>query len=85
MLGRLLMLCLAGVPAMGSVASSSSIPPPANTAGAAEAKPDPEALLIDIYKDLVPTACAKPRPRPTPWWRPIPPSAWATWYAATCC
>lgn len=52
MLGRLLMLCLAGVPAMGSVASSSSIPPPANTAGAPVAKPDPEALLIDIYKDL---------------------------------
>ena len=52
MLGRLLMLCLAGLPAMGSEASSSSIPPQGNTAGAPAAKPDPEALLIDIYKDL---------------------------------
>ncbi|ALU88953.1 hypothetical protein Hrubri_1749 [Herbaspirillum rubrisubalbicans M1] len=46
------MLCLAAMPAMGSVASSSSIPPQGNTAGAPTAKPDPEALLIDIYKDL---------------------------------
>lgn len=52
MLGRLLMLCLAGLPAMGSVASSSALAPPANTVGAAAIKPDPEALLIDIYKDL---------------------------------
>ncbi|AYR23980.1 L,D-transpeptidase family protein [Herbaspirillum rubrisubalbicans] len=52
MVGRLLMLCLAAMPAMGSVASSSSIPPQGNTAGAPTAKPDPEALLIDIYKDL---------------------------------
>lgn len=47
----LLMLCLAGVPATGSIASSSSIPP--QSAGPAGlAKPDPEALLIDVYKDL---------------------------------
>ncbi|BEV14941.1 L,D-transpeptidase [Herbaspirillum sp. DW155] len=52
MLGRLLMLCLAGLPVMGSEASSSSIPPQGNTVGAPAAKPDPEALLIDIYKDL---------------------------------
>lgn len=52
MVGRLLMLCLAAMPAMGSVASSSSIPPQGNSAGAATVKPDPEALLIDIYKDL---------------------------------
>lgn len=52
MLGRLLMLCLAALPSMGSEASSSSIPPQSSPAGAAEAKPDPEALLIDIYKDL---------------------------------
>ncbi|MBO9536012.1 L,D-transpeptidase [Herbaspirillum sp.] len=51
MLGRLLMLCLAGLPTTGSIASSSSIPP--QSAGpAAPAKPDPEALLIDVYKDL---------------------------------
>jgi hypothetical protein len=42
MLGRLLMLCLAALPSMGSVASSSSIPPQSSAAGAAEAKPDPE-------------------------------------------
>lgn len=52
MVGRLLMLCLAAMPAMGSVASSSSIPPQGNSAGAPTVKPDPEALLIDIYKDL---------------------------------
>lgn len=52
MLGRLLMLCLAGLPAMGSVASSSALAPTGNTVGAAAIKPDPEALLIDIYKDL---------------------------------
>lgn len=46
------MLCLAGLPVMGSEASSSSIPPQGNTVGAPAAKPDPEALLIDIYKDL---------------------------------
>lgn len=51
-LGRLLMLCLAGLPTSGSVASSSSIPPPPNALGVAAGKTDPEALLIDIYKDL---------------------------------
>lgn len=44
------MLCLAGIPVSGSIASSSSIPP--QSAPQAAAKPDPEALLIDIYKDL---------------------------------
>ncbi|TQK04039.1 MULTISPECIES: murein L,D-transpeptidase family protein [unclassified Herbaspirillum] len=51
MLGRLLMLFLAGLPTTGSVASSSSIPPQ-SASPAAPGKPDPEALLIDVYKDL---------------------------------
>ncbi|WDZ98417.1 L,D-transpeptidase [Herbaspirillum sp. WKF16] len=52
MLGRMLMLCLAGLPTAGSVASSSSIPPQSAGPTVPQAKPDPEALLIDIYKDL---------------------------------
>ena len=52
MLGCLLMLGLAALPTAGSVASSSSIPPQSNAAGASTAKADPEALLIEIYKDL---------------------------------
>lgn len=52
MLGGLLMLCLTAVPTMGSMASSSSIPPQNGAAGAPTAKADPEALLIEIYKDL---------------------------------
>lgn len=47
----LLMLCMAAVPATLSMASSSSIPPQSANP-AALAKPDPEALLIEVYKDL---------------------------------
>ncbi|MCA1322782.1 L,D-transpeptidase family protein [Herbaspirillum sp. alder98] len=51
-LGCLLMLCLAGLPTSGSIASSSSIPPQQNAVSVATGKTDPEALLIEIYKDL---------------------------------
>ena len=49
-LGRLVLSCLACVPVATSVASSSAIPP--QTLQSDIRKPDPEALLIEIYKDL---------------------------------
>jgi len=49
-LGRLVLSCLACVPVATSVASSSAIPPQALQSEIR--KPDPEALLIEIYKDL---------------------------------
>lgn len=49
-LGCLLSLCLAAAPVAGSLASSSSIPPQSATPEIRKA--DPEALLIEVYKDL---------------------------------
>ncbi|WP_034297747.1 L,D-transpeptidase family protein [Herbaspirillum sp. RV1423] len=49
-LGRLILSCLASAPVATSVASSSAIPPQAMQSEIH--KPDPEALLLDIYKDL---------------------------------
>jgi murein L,D-transpeptidase YafK len=48
--GRLTLACLAWLPAGAGQASSSAIPP--QTLQSEMRKPDPEALLIDIYKDL---------------------------------
>ncbi|WP_050477209.1 L,D-transpeptidase family protein [Herbaspirillum rhizosphaerae] len=47
---RLILACLALTPVAGSVASSSAIPPQALQSEMR--KPDPEALLIEVYKDL---------------------------------
>lgn len=49
-LGRLVLSCLVCAPVATSVASSSAIPP--QTLQSEIRKPDPEALLIEIYKDL---------------------------------
>ncbi len=49
-LGRLALACLAWLPAAAGVASSSAIPP--QSLQSEIHKPDPEALLLDIYKDL---------------------------------
>ena len=49
-LGRLLVMSLACTPLATSVASSSAIPP--QTSPTEIHKPDPEALLIEVYKDL---------------------------------
>jgi len=50
--GALLMLMLTAAPAVGSLASSNALlsqaPPPAQQL----ARPDPESLLIEVYKDL---------------------------------
>lgn len=50
-LGRLVLACLAWSPAALGLASSSPIPPQVPQSEKIH-KPDPEALLIDIYKDL---------------------------------
>jgi len=49
-LARLLLACLAAMPAGFALASSSALTPQTTQAGIR--KPDPEALLIEVYQDL---------------------------------